>query len=379
MVSKLRSENFSDLKNRIDLFSKTNLTSSEANTKKKIIEPLLEMLGWDFSGNEVHLEYPVNIGTRTHYVDYALILEGKTIVFVEAKAFDTELTEVDSNQIISYGKIDDVRWTALSNGRIMKIFDTSAGRSEKECLIGEVNLKQLPRNVEVLMLIHRDSILTGEIEKAVKRLAATRKAITNLRKRRDKLAEEFETSILKITGELVKQRVQNISVQLVNQAIQLFETQAELKPGAITSEPIQVISRKELSQKVPGEVLLTSSRPAGVEFLKKYNAWGFINISRTRKPQYFALYVGAPESSVLYFGEIDSITKPIQSREEIKMIQEEDMGEPFPTGKRVIHLKRGSLVKFKDPIPLESRRRGLRGKKYTTLEKMINARKLSEL
>ena len=29
----------------IDDFSKTNLTSSEANTKRKVIEPLLESLG----------------------------------------------------------------------------------------------------------------------------------------------------------------------------------------------------------------------------------------------------------------------------------------------------------------------------------------------
>jgi len=45
---------------------------------------------------------------------------------------------------------------------------------------------------------------------------------------------------------------------------------------------------------------------SGVEFLKKYNAWGFVTINK-RVP-YFALYVGKPESSVLYFGEVESIT-----------------------------------------------------------------------
>ena len=44
-------------------FAQTDMISSEANTKKKLVEPLLELLGWDMRSSEVRLEYPVRIGT----------------------------------------------------------------------------------------------------------------------------------------------------------------------------------------------------------------------------------------------------------------------------------------------------------------------------
>jgi len=47
-----------DITKTIEEFSKTTLTNSEANTKNRIIEPLLEALGWDIRGNEVVLKYP---------------------------------------------------------------------------------------------------------------------------------------------------------------------------------------------------------------------------------------------------------------------------------------------------------------------------------
>ncbi len=88
------------MKVNYDGFSQTDLTSSEANTKKRIIEPLLEILGWNLVSNEVQLEYAVKVGTTAH-VDYALLLEGKTVFLVEAKAFDVVLSDDHSSQIIS--------------------------------------------------------------------------------------------------------------------------------------------------------------------------------------------------------------------------------------------------------------------------------------
>lgn len=376
MSFKINEKEMTKLTTSIERFSKTDLTSSEANTKKRIIEPLIELLNWDFKSDEVRLEHPVQIGSRTSKVDYALVLEGKPVVFIEAKSFDTELADDESNQIISYGRVDDVRWAALTNGRVIKVFDTKSGKTERECIIGEVNLTALPVNFEELMLIHRDSILSGEIESTVERLLATRKAIRNLKQKRSQLVEEFQTILLKITGDVVKLRVQNISSQLANQAIQLFETQIQPQSKKVLHSP--TLLRSEITNLAPGEVIVCPSKPDGVEFLKKYNAWGFINMSDHRRPKYFALYVGSPESSVKYFGEIESITKPIQSKDELTTIQEEDM-DKFETGKRVIHLKPGSLIELRNPIPLKSKRRGLRGPKYSTLEKIKTAQELSDL
>lgn len=44
----------------------------EENTKAKLIQPLLELLGWDVYSAEVELEYPMQIGRGNTRADYAL-------------------------------------------------------------------------------------------------------------------------------------------------------------------------------------------------------------------------------------------------------------------------------------------------------------------
>ena len=362
---------------RIDNFLKTGWTNSEPNTKRKIIEPLLEILGWDTRGNEVRLEHPIVMASGTSEVDYALMLENKPVVLVEAKAFDTELTPKHGQQAISYGKVEDVQWVVLTNGKMLKVFDTKQGKTEKECLVVEINLTKLPMQAEDLNLISRDSILSGGIAEAVKRLAATRKAIRNLRQKQEQLAEEFRKILLKITGKEAKSIIENLSDQLAAQAIQLFEKQSETVPKETIEKDIQLVTRKQLETKPSGKVVICPSKIAGVDFLKKYNAWGFVNIREENVP-YFALYVGRPESSVLYFGEIESITKPLESKQDLEKIKEEDI-RTFEPGKRVIHLKPGTLAKLADPIPLRNKRFVPKARLYTTLKDLIQANQVEDL
>lgn len=366
----------SNIVTAISDFSKTAWTHSESNTKKKIIEPLLEILGWDTRGNEVMLEYPVRIGSTTKYVDYALMLEDKPVVLVEAKPFDSTLSHDDSAQTISYGRVEDVQWVVLTNGRKLKVLDTKEGKNEKECLVTEVDLENLPIQAKGISLISRESILTGDIEKAAKRLAATRHAIRNLKLKQQQIADEFRETLLRITGKDAENRVAIVSKQLAEQSIQLFKKRVETAIGPMPTGEISTIARSKLTAKPPGDVVICPSRVEGVEFLKKYNAWGFVTIGR-RIP-YFSLYVGRPESSILYFAEIESITQPLKSKEDLGKIQIQDT-ETFETGKRVIHLKPGTLVKFEDPIPLKSKRSAPRGLRYTTLEKLVQAQNISEL
>lgn len=368
-----------DFVRSIKEFTQTDMISSEANTKKKIVEPLLELLGWDLRSNEVRLEYPVKIGTKPNYVDYALILERKPVVLVEAKAFDVILTSDHSQQIISYGKVKGVQWVVLTNGKILSIFNTTLGVSEEECSVTKVYLETLPKRIKHLNLISRESVLTGEIEQASERLKATRRAIRNIQQKEEELADAFNEVLLRFTGPGVEDRVSSVAIQLSKQATQLFERGVEEGEHRRPIGEVLQRKREELGVKEPGEVLLCPSRPEGVAFLKKYNAWGFVRISKGRAPRYFALYVAKPESSVLYFGDIESITQPIQSKQDLHKIQEEDLEKIFETGKRVIHLKPGSLVRFKDPIHLRDRKSAPRGLRYTTLKRLIQADHVGDL
>ena len=374
---KLPIEGFINIAKAIDNFSKRGRTGSEENTKKKIIEPLLDVLGWDTSGNEVELEYPISMGTGTNTVDYALMLENEPMVFVEAKAFEVTLSPKHSQQAISYGKVQDVQWVVLTNGKTLKVFDTKQGKNEKQCLVIAIDLTKLPRQAKDLNLISRDSILSGGIEDAVKRLAATRRALRNLTQRQKEIADGFRKILLKIVGSEVKSSIENLANQLAGQAPRLFEKQVEMVTEKTYGKEVQVVTRKQLAIRPPGKVVICPSKIGGVEFLKKYNAWGFVKMREEDIP-YFSLYVGRPESSVLYFGEVESITKPLKSKEDLAKIRETDI-ETFEPGTRVIHLKPGTLVKFADPVPLKNRRFVPKGRLYTTLEKLTRASNIESL
>ena len=373
---KIESDRLRELVKRIEVFSQTDLVDNEANTKKKLIEPLLEILGWELLGSEVRLEYPIQVGTSSGHADYALILEGKPVVLVEAKAFDVDLSSEQSSQIISYGRVEDVRWVVLTNGRLLKIFDAKAGRTENDCLVTEIELREAESHLDDLGLISRESVLSGDIEEAAGRLTAVKKAVRSLKQKKQEIADEFKKVLIRMTSPEMENRAESISRQLVDQATQLFEKQTQPSSDQHTKREAQSIARKDLSSKPHGEVVVCPSRIEGVEFLKKYNAWGFVEINR--KVPYFALYVGRPESSVLYFGEVESITQPIKSKEDLDRIEEKDI-DAFPTGKRVIHLKLGTLTKLEDPIPLGNRRSAPRGLRYTTLEKLIEAHNTKDL
>lgn len=310
-------------------------------------------------------------------MDYALVLESKPVILIEAKAFDTALSSDSSAQIISYGRVEDVQWTALTNGKILKVFDTKAGKSEKDCLVVEIDLRKLPIQATNLNLISRKSILSGKLDSLVDAKRLTDSAMINLRKNQSAIAEDFKNVLVKVTGKELEKRVSDISVQLAESAIELFEKQTELVTAEGSLKEVQEISRDELKSKPSGEVILCPSRPDGVEFLKKYNAWGFVTLSKTMIP-YFALYVGKPESSILYFGEIESITQPLKSKDDLIKISQQDTGG-FEVGKRVIHLKPGTLLKFKDPITLKDKKKAPRGPRYTSLEKLLRAKDTSEI
>ncbi|MEM3844528.1 MAG: type I restriction enzyme HsdR N-terminal domain-containing protein [Candidatus Parvarchaeota archaeon] len=359
----------------INDFSQTSFITSEVNTKRIIIEDLLELLGWN--KNEIQAEYPIKLGSKTVYADYAMLLSGKPVLLLEAKAFNVDLSNDDSAQIISYGRIEGIRWVVLTNGRTVKIFDTKMGKTEKECIVTMIELLKLQSSFsELNFLISKDSILTGKIETEAKRMIVERKARDSLAQRKDEIAQEFKRSLLKIMGIGTEGKVDIISKKLSEIAVQLFEKEPELSGPLIMKNKVQLMTRDELATKSDGKVILCPSRIEGVEFLKKYNAWGYIKTNK--QVPYFALYVGKPESSIQYFGEVDSITEPIQSKDDIKSIEDKDK-ERFQAGEQVIYLKPGTLVKFKDPIPLKNRREAPRGIRYTMLGKLIKADYTDEL
>jgi hypothetical protein len=59
----------------------------EELTKRWLIEPLLRLLGYDFSKNNLESEWIADIrkGKNQNSADYALLIDGEPFAFVESK------------------------------------------------------------------------------------------------------------------------------------------------------------------------------------------------------------------------------------------------------------------------------------------------------
>ena len=119
----------------------------ETPTRTIIVDPLLEGLGWDVRDpDEVQLEYPTVDGKS---VDYALLINRKPVLLVEAKPLDDRLNDVKAiTQVVGYAANDGIVWCVLTNGIVWKVY-----RSVEECpapdkLMFEVSLD--PRDSEGL-------------------------------------------------------------------------------------------------------------------------------------------------------------------------------------------------------------------------------------
>ena len=164
-------------------------------------------------------------------------------------------------------------------------------------------------------------------------------------------------------------------VQLIDSLLKAREIAAETptrRPPELREEDLPILTSEEIAKLPDGETILCPSRPEGTRFLRTYNAWGFVRL--TREPKYLALYVSAPESSVKYLAEVDRIIDP--KSPESPVIRPEDY-ETYEEGKKLILFKLGSLRRLAEPIkPGSAIPYGLR---YYRLKDLAKAKTLDDL
>ncbi len=117
----------------------------ETPTRTIVIDPLLEALGWDVRDpDEVELEHPT---VDNKSVDYALKLNKKCVLLVEAKPFDDPLSDVKAvTQVVSYAANDGIVWCVLTSGLRWKIYRSVEKCPAPDKLMYEVSLD--PRDSE---------------------------------------------------------------------------------------------------------------------------------------------------------------------------------------------------------------------------------------
>lgn len=139
---------------------------SEANTISTLIEPLLEALGWNIRDpDEVQRGYQVRIGDRMEYVDIALKINDRPIIFIEAKAVDISLQDHLAEQPIKYANAEGVSWCVLTNGRELGIYNAfwKIKGIEQKTLF-KLSTKDFKEKVDKLLLLSRERVVSGKLD-----------------------------------------------------------------------------------------------------------------------------------------------------------------------------------------------------------------------
>lgn len=122
-----------ELKERMETFAVraraiVGLCDNEEQTKVSLINPYLEMLGYDVRDpRHVRLEVKADIHEGKEKVDYAIFRDGNPWMVIEAKrALDAIGNGGPTKQILRYAMAADVQYVAFTNGRHWRWFRKSS-------------------------------------------------------------------------------------------------------------------------------------------------------------------------------------------------------------------------------------------------------------
>lgn len=148
---------------------KTAGAANEANTKHHVIEPLLAGLGWNLTDfSEVDREFKVFDGT---FLDYALRIDGKPKLFIEAKALGKSLADKQFiAQAVNYANNEGVVWCLLTNGLVYQVYKSNEPVPMERKLLFELDLAEAvaegPRSqvIDSLQVLSRSSVQSGRLD-----------------------------------------------------------------------------------------------------------------------------------------------------------------------------------------------------------------------
>lgn len=363
----------------------------EENTRAKLVQPFLELLGWDIYSTDVELEYSIQMGTGTKKVDYALLVDGAPKLLVEAKGLDVGLDNRAKDQLKSYLRQElAAEWGIVTDGDTFEILRKSDRNDGGELSIGTFTLDDIAESPDILDIVSRESIASGEANEKIERLREARLAKSRLEENKDDLSEAISTAIVDTVGDIQTISLESEAKVFVDDLVHAIEAKEreitkQRSNGGTSSpggeSPTSVSPRDDGEGAVAGTirradiqgpddalVAVFPTRKSGVEFLKDNNAWGFVRLGR--KPDFLAMYVTEGESEIRYVAEVAEIVKPTQA-DLVKPAEEYTDQAEFGRDKRVVVFKENSLYELEDPVPFETRYpQGLR---YSTLEKLRSA------
>lgn len=194
---------------------------SEADTKRKFIEPLFEALSWDFTNPaEIVMEENV-VGKRA---DYGFYLNGRAQFYLEAKAVGTDIHREDfAKQAWKYAWNKSIPWAVLTDFKVLKVFNSeSTSKKILDHKVLELNLDNYLKEFNDLWLLSKEAFslnaldeFAEKIGKKTGKVTVTETLAKDLNKIRQELIEAFRISNPDLKLDLIEEGVQTMIDRLI--------------------------------------------------------------------------------------------------------------------------------------------------------------------
>ena len=198
-------EPIDDYMKRVTELVRKHPQMSEANTIATLIEPLLEILGWNTRDlDEVQREYPIPGGKGTERADIALKIRGRPKVLIEAKPAGMDLEDHLAKQPINYAIMGNVDWCVLANGRELRVYNAYwKVEGIEQRLLFKLAINEYGEKRDKLWLLSKESIISGKLYEEMEREYARRKVSQWFRQNEDTIIK----GIVKLDPALKEERV----------------------------------------------------------------------------------------------------------------------------------------------------------------------------
>lgn len=214
----------------------------EATTKAAVLRDFLDLLGWEIPAN-TELEYSVKAFGRTFKVDYALVLEGVPVAFLEAKGVDTSLTDDHREQIQEYMKTEGVNLGILTNGKQYSFFRRQVIDSTVNVnALAETNFQNLPKRITILRAFTKEAIQNDEWIKILNRISELKQARDILKNKKENLAAQITELFTETVSDAISSPAESQSKEMIDRLIVDIEQEIDLDNSSTTQ--IKEVSNK---------------------------------------------------------------------------------------------------------------------------------------
>lgn len=316
----------------------------ETPTRVIFTDVLLQALGWDVRNpDEVELECPTIDGKS---VDYSLKINGKPVLFVEAKPLNDPLTDVKSiTQVVGYAANAGVEWCILTNGVTYKVYHSTEKAQAPEKLLFEVSIdakenRGMPvqQITERLSRFSRDAMAKGVLDEIGKETFTMGK----IRKALDKIFAEPPNAFVRLVRSTIGD--DTIKPAQVKKALnRLWARTSEVEITSISRPSVPTASTETIQPGDVDTIIVPAQEDGFQEVFLGENRWYAIRIHASMIPRikYIAAYRVAPISAVTHCAPVNNImpwqdtgkfvvnfTEPAKEMEHINLVPKSRVKAP---------------------------------------------------